>query len=170
MRESDDTLALFPDVEPGRLVAPGSTSPRCAPEGGAAHLPHEPSVERLTLSVQQPWAWLLVHGFKPLENRSWSSRFRGVLNIHAGKRIDREGWDWVRQQFPEIPIPDQLEVGGVVGTVLQTGCVTTHPSPWFFGPFGHVMTAGEPCALRSCRGTLGYFRAAGPVRRDGRRE
>ena len=27
--------------------------------------------------VRQPWAWLIVNGFKDIENRSWMTRYRG---------------------------------------------------------------------------------------------
>lgn len=38
------------------------------------------------LTVWQPWASLLVHGAKEYETRSWSTRHRGPLAIHAAKR------------------------------------------------------------------------------------
>ncbi len=37
------------------------------------------------LSIRQPWAWLIVNGYKDIENRTWSTRFRGKVLIHAGK-------------------------------------------------------------------------------------
>jgi hypothetical protein len=30
-----------------------------------------------TLSVRQPYAWLIVAGFKPIENRTWRTTYRG---------------------------------------------------------------------------------------------
>src|SRR5438045_8559495 len=36
------------------------------------------------LSIRQPWAWLIVNGHKPVENRSWSTKYTGKLLIHAG--------------------------------------------------------------------------------------
>ena len=33
--------------------------------------------------IRQPWAWLIVHGFKDIENRSWRTRYRGALLIQA---------------------------------------------------------------------------------------
>ena len=35
--------------------------------------------------VRQPWAWLIVHGYKDIENRSWRTRYRGTLLI-SGER------------------------------------------------------------------------------------
>ena len=29
------------------------------------------------LSIQQPWAWFIVNGYKDVENRTWSTKFRG---------------------------------------------------------------------------------------------
>src|SRR5437016_10859136 len=43
------------------------------------------------LSVRQPWAWLIVNGHKDIENRSWQTKFRGKLLIHAGQRFDPKG-------------------------------------------------------------------------------
>mgnify|MGYP003823114459 CR=1 FL=1 len=29
-------------------------------------------ISRIAVSVQQPWAWFIVNGFKKVENRIWS--------------------------------------------------------------------------------------------------
>ena len=39
----------------------------------------------LALSIRQPWAWLIVHGWKDIENRTWRTRVRGRFLIHAAK-------------------------------------------------------------------------------------
>ena len=114
----------------------------------------------LALSVQQPWAWLIVNGYKPVENRSWPTKVRGWVGIHAGLKYDMEGDSWVRDVFPEIPLPPvaEIERGGIVGRVRLTGCVEDHDSPWFFGPYGFTLEGGEPLPFRPCRGRLGFFR------------
>jgi hypothetical protein len=35
------------------------------------------------LSVRQPWASLIVNGFKDVENRTWPTRYRGRILVHA---------------------------------------------------------------------------------------
>lgn len=40
------------------------------------------------LTVRQPWAWPIVRGWKPDENRSRTTAYRGPLAIHAAKRWD----------------------------------------------------------------------------------
>ena len=37
----------------------------------------------MCLSMHQPWASLMVHGFKRFEGREWTSKYRGPLWIHA---------------------------------------------------------------------------------------
>lgn len=45
------------------------------------------------LSVRRPWANLIVAGHKTVENRTWSTRYRGAVVIHAGARWERDGAD-----------------------------------------------------------------------------
>lgn len=42
------------------------------------------------LTVRQPWAWAIARGHKPIENRTWSTTYRGPLAIHAAKKWDDE--------------------------------------------------------------------------------
>jgi hypothetical protein len=39
------------------------------------------------LAVMQPWATLIVHGFKSCETRSWITQHRGPLLIQASRRF-----------------------------------------------------------------------------------
>ena len=43
------------------------------------------------LSVRQPWAWLIVNGWKPIENRSRRTNVRGRILIHASLKFDHIG-------------------------------------------------------------------------------
>jgi hypothetical protein len=61
------------------------------------------------LSVRQPWAWALIYGVrhpKRIENRSWSTRHRGDLVIHASKGLadwqSRSLEQW-REEMPDLP-------------------------------------------------------------------
>jgi activating signal cointegrator 1 len=42
------------------------------------------------ITVIQPWATLIALGEKKFETRSWATKYRGELGIHASKKIDRE--------------------------------------------------------------------------------
>lgn len=42
------------------------------------------------LTLREPWASLVLEGVKTLETRSWATRYRGELFIHAGSgRVPR---------------------------------------------------------------------------------
>ncbi len=40
--------------------------------------------EMKALSVRQPWGWLIVNGYKDIENRDWNTKLRGRIWIHTG--------------------------------------------------------------------------------------
>lgn len=111
----------------------------------------------LAISVQQPWAWCIVHGHKPVENRSWPTKVRGPVLIHASQKIDVPAIAWIRDTFPEIPLPDWYDLGAVIGKVDLVDCVIEHPSRWFFGPFGFVMAKVKVIESVKFRGRLGFF-------------
>lgn len=42
------------------------------------------------LTILEPWASLIACGAKKVETRSWPTKYRGPIAIHAGKRINQE--------------------------------------------------------------------------------
>jgi ASCH domain len=112
----------------------------------------------LTLSIQQPWAWAICHLGKDVENRSWPTKFRGQFLVHAGKRVDRDGYDYLYDQW-RVEAPDEkiIGCGGIVGVAEIIDCVSVSSSPWFFGPYGFVLREQRPLAFVPLRGQLGFF-------------
>ena len=113
----------------------------------------------IALSIRQPWAWLIVHGHKPVENRGWPTQHRGDLLIHAGRLFDSEGLASVLDVFPGLraALPNQYELGGIVGKAQLVSCVQSHASRWFTGPYGFVMLDPRPLSFVPLRGQLGLF-------------
>lgn len=107
------------------------------------------------LSIRQPWAWAIVSGLKPVENRTWETRFRGDFLIHAGKRVDLEGIKFIRSLG--ISLPENLQTGGIIGWGEIIDCVDHYRSKWFFGPFGFVIKNAEPVDFIPLKGQLGFF-------------
>jgi hypothetical protein len=110
--------------------------------------------------VRQPWAWLIVHGFKNIENRNWRTKYRGPLLIQAGahlptKRELAELRLYARRRGVELP--DEFETGGIVGMVRLTDCVTSSKSKWFGGPFGWVLSKPKRLPWTPLKGQLGLF-------------
>jgi hypothetical protein len=110
------------------------------------------------LSILQPWAWLIANGHKDIENRTWSTRFRGRFLIHAGKKFDIDGHTFVKETFSHIRLPENFERGGIVGVARITNCVQQSASPWFFGPYGFVIDQAHALSFQPARGQLGFFR------------
>lgn len=118
-------------------------------------------------SIPQPWAWLVVHGFRDCENRSWKPLnsdidFRGAFLVHTGKRFDREGWEFVRDTYPDVPMPAALAFdqnrGGIVGRAVITDVVLEHSSRWFRGPYAFLIADGAPLPFLPCQGGQGFFK------------
>lgn len=114
------------------------------------------------ISMWQPWAWAVFHG-KDIENRSWKTKYRGPLFIHAAKgRYDLDGAIWIHNNFPKIdsmmPLRSDFSYGCLIGRVDFVDCVTESDSPWFFGPYGHVYK--NPIGFRypiHWKGGQGFF-------------
>ena len=111
------------------------------------------------LSIRQPWAWLIANGHKDIENRSWKTDRRGRIAVHASKSFDKDGYAWVKRNFPDIDIPELngFRFGGVVGTVVICDCVTEFDSPWFAGPYGFVLEEPEEIEFVELPGKLSFF-------------
>lgn len=111
------------------------------------------------LSIRQPWAWLVVNGYKPIENRPRPLKYRGRILVHAGKKFDLEGYRFVRANFPDIQMPrlEEFQLGGFVGSVEITDCVAQSESRWFFGPYGYVLENAETMPFAPYKGQLGLF-------------
>jgi len=42
------------------------------------------------ITIKQPWATLIAKGYKEYEFRTWKTKYRGDILIHAGKGIDKK--------------------------------------------------------------------------------
>lgn len=72
------------------------------------------------LTLHQPWASLVAYGLKQIETRSWSTKHRGQLAIHAGKRqAPYEEWPAeALKLWPHYPdLLGSLPLGAVVAVV-----------------------------------------------------
>lgn len=91
------------------------------------------------ITIKQPWASLIAHGIKPIENRSWKTKFRGTVLIHSAakpakglfKVMDNEMRrlagvceTWKPLYFSDLPH------SAIIGKVDIVDCVINHPSIW----------------------------------------
>jgi len=108
------------------------------------------------ISIKQPWAYLIVNGHKDIENRTWTTKHRGPLLVHASKQVDKGAWRRYQQEF-NLPPMDKFELGGIVGQVEVVDCVPAHPSRWFQGKYGFVLQNAQKLPFRPYKGQLNLF-------------
>ena len=82
------------------------------------------------LTIKQPWAWAIVAGHKDVENRSWSTPYRGWIVVHAGGGLDPSGPSHIRRQghtTPEHPTRSAfIGVVELVGITRQADSATRY--------------------------------------------
>ncbi|MEQ6855279.1 ASCH domain-containing protein [Lysinibacillus capsici] len=69
------------------------------------------------LTIQQPWALLIALKLKEFETRSWQTKYRGPIAIHASKTINYEACS-----VPEIK-ELLIKYGFYNIDLIPTGCV-----------------------------------------------
>jgi hypothetical protein len=84
------------------------------------------------LTVRQPWAALIAHGYKDVENRSWAPVGLALgerFAIHAGRLDDKHK---IESLAPLSTLADGLEIvqGAVIATVRFDGTTTDSTSQW----------------------------------------
>lgn len=125
----------------------------------------------IALSIRQPWAWLILNAGKDIENRTWRTNVRGRILIHAAKGCTRGELEGAKtflycrvqpvQPFLMPAIVDELERGGIVGSVEIVDCVSSSKSVWFTGPQGFVLREPQPMPFAPFKGQLGFFDVPG---------
>ena len=128
-----------------------------------------------TLSVRQPWAWLIVNGYKNIENRTWYTKHRGRVLIHAGLKMDYSAFEgdpayrrllpWIRHligfegndAWEQGFTPTML--GAIVGEAHIDDVRPASWSPWYT-PGNLAFQLSNAVAYEkplSYRGRLGLF-------------
>jgi len=69
------------------------------------------------ITIKQPWATLIAEGYKEYEFRTWKTKYRGDILIHAGKGIDKKAMERFKHLNLEYP------VGKIIAKAIITDCV-----------------------------------------------
>lgn len=115
------------------------------------------------LSVRQPWAWLIMQGYKDIENRPQQCHKRGTIALHASTTQTKKEYAAAlalienRRLNIELPPIEELVTGAIVGLVDIVGCVTESDSPWFTGEHGWVLANPRPGIPHQQKGQQGFF-------------
>ena len=90
------------------------------------------------LSFQQPWAWAICIGAKTVENRIWSTDYRGPVAIHAG--ASKQTLNQInRGQKGKKVDPAAFKFGAIIGVAELTDVAEMSPAfegnVWAAGPY-----------------------------------
>ena len=69
------------------------------------------------ITIKQPFATLIAEGLKEYEFRTWKTKYRGEILIHAGKNIDKEAMERYKHLDLEYP------AGCIIAKVKITDCI-----------------------------------------------
>jgi hypothetical protein len=69
------------------------------------------------ITIKQPWATLIAEGYKEYEFRTWKTKYRGDILIHAGKGIDKEAL----KRFEHLNL--EYPTGVIIAKAKITDCV-----------------------------------------------
>jgi hypothetical protein len=112
------------------------------------------------LSIRHPWVDLILAGTKTIEIRTWATRYRGPLLLHASSAYgisERETAARLR-----LPAPDPATLGAVVGVAELVDCRPVRRDDW--------KSAGlPPLEGRLWAWVLAEPRAVGPLPCPGKR-
>jgi hypothetical protein len=124
------------------------------------------------ISIRQPFAWAVIHAGKDVENRSETAirAYRPAVGhrvyIHTSKGMTADEYERAVKFMASIgvrcPAPDELQFGGVIGSVLVVDVVERHRSRWFHGPFALVLADPKPEPFMPVRGQVGLFSVESP--------
>ena len=113
------------------------------------------------LSIRQPWAWLIVNGWKDVENRVKNltdGRAPGWTLIHAGLQRADHFMNIclnVERDFGlRIPV-EELQYGGIIGAANFDVAVRKSSSRWFIGPVAYPVLDYVTLPFVKLRGNLG---------------
>ncbi len=121
------------------------------------------------LSLRQPWAWMVVHGPKDIENRRWLTHFRGSFLIHAASAMKQIEYDqavaFARLVAPSIEVPafSELVRGGIIGRASLVDVIppcgeTFCGHPWHMpAQYGWRLADREPVPFDALPGSLSFF-------------
>lgn len=112
--------------------------------------------EVLALTLRQPWASAIVELGKDVENRTWTTPYRGELAIHAGKSVDNNA----KEVAAGLAVRERLPSGCVVALVTLTDIVRDSGSEWArLGNYHWLITDVRPLVVPvPCIGRQSLFK------------
>ena len=95
------------------------------------------------LTIKQPWAQLIIEGYKKYEFRSWKTKYRGKILIHAGMSLEKD----MALRFKDYNL--SYTMGAIIGEATLEDCILVDEkfneelkriNPIVYGRSNHVET------------------------------
>ncbi len=95
------------------------------------------------LTIKQPWAQLIIEGYKKYEFRSWKTKYRGKILIHAGMSLESD----MVSRFKDYNLT--YTKGAIIGEATLEDCILVDKEfndelrkidPLVYGRSNHVET------------------------------
>ena len=112
------------------------------------------------ITLHRPWAYAVADLGKSIENRTWPCPLTpgSLIAIHAGKRWDQSGADWIESVgLGMVPPKDEHPDSVITAIARFQGNVSESASPWFVGPTGWMLSEVTPITPVACRGRQGLW-------------
>jgi hypothetical protein len=89
------------------------------------------------LSIRPPWAQCIMGRWKPCENRTWSTKYRGMLLVHASQTYEREGLEFAKALgVPPGHLTNPRWMSGYLGVAELTDVHASGDCNGGCGPWG----------------------------------
>lgn len=125
------------------------------------------------LTIKEPWATLIIEGYKKYEFRSWKTNYRGKILIHAGLSLEKN----MIEIFEKYDL--DYKFGYIIGEAEIVDCILVDEkfneklskiNPLVYGKINHMETYGwklenvkkydKPIP---CKGKLGLWNYEGDI-------
>ncbi|MFA6889897.1 MAG: ASCH domain-containing protein [Bacilli bacterium] len=130
------------------------------------------------ITIKEPWLWLILNKGKDVENRTWSTNYRGRLYLHSSKSFDynalkklwkidselcREVVDFFEVEYNKktntAKVNNFASFGKILGFVELVDCVKGYSSPWAETGLYHWVLKNPQLSKEEieCKGKLGVW-------------
>ena len=126
------------------------------------------------LTIKEPWATLIIEGYKEYEFRSWKTNYRGRILIHTSQALEEN----MSERFKEYNL--NYKCGYIIGEAYIVDCIKVDKklnddliklNPLVYGKSNHielyawklenVKKYDKPIA---CKGKLGLWNYEGVIK------
>ena len=96
------------------------------------------------ITIKQPWATLIALGYKTYEFRTWKTKYRGDILIHAGKGVDKKAMERFKHLNLEYP------KGEIIAKAAVTDCIVVNKE------VGKKLLKKDPLVYHNLKNWMGY--------------